>query len=63
MTISNVQPEDIVLCDVRGQEFYGVVVEKDKQELVVRPIIQRIKGETRIVTSRQVKARYKRMKS
>jgi hypothetical protein len=64
VTLANVQPDDIVLCDIRGQQFYAIAKSKieGKRELEVEPIDKR-NGPVRIVKSNQVKTRYRRCKS
>lgn len=63
MSITGLTPGDIVLCDVKGQTFYGIFVRKveGKREVEVEPIPQRIKGQVRIVKSTEVKTRFKKM--
>lgn len=64
MTLANITTGDIVLCDIRGQQFYGIVVEREKgkREIMVEPIDKR-NGPVRTVKSTQVKARYRKCKS
>lgn len=62
MSLTGVVNGDIVLCDVRGQQFYAIVAHriKGKREIEVTPIDNR-NGGMRVVKSTQVKRRYKRM--
>lgn len=50
MTLGGVNPDDIVLADVRGRRFYAIVIARRERGLEVDPIDRR-------VTYHQVKAR------
>ena len=50
MTLSGVNPGDIVLADRKGRRFYALVTERRERELEVEPLDRR-------VTYRTVKAR------
>lgn len=52
MTLSSVKSGDIILADVKGREFFAVVIHKVGRELDVRPIDNRITY--RSVSARQV---------
>jgi hypothetical protein len=50
VTLGGVNPEDIVLADVKGRRFYAIVIARSERELEVQPIDRR-------VTYHRVKAR------
>ena len=50
MTLTGVEPGDIVPADRKGRRFYAIVTERRERELAVEPIDRR-------VTYRVVKAR------
>lgn len=62
MSLTGVTVEDIVECEIRGDHFYGIVIEKMKGEVMVRPIGVRERY-PRLVRAAQVKTRYRRCKS
>lgn len=61
MNISTVRPGDIVRCDVRGDQFFAEVTERNSGELTLAPV-----GRTFLpiyhVKSRQVIAHYRKSK-
>jgi hypothetical protein len=61
MTLSNVNIDDILECDIRGDRFFGKVTEKEKGQVMVEPIGVRQKF-PRLVKANQVITRFKRMK-
>lgn len=70
MTLKGIKAGDIVEVDVRGHEFFAIVDQTPedhgtilkKGELMTRPISNG-RGQVCLVTSRQVKARFKKCKS
>jgi hypothetical protein len=50
VTLGGVNPDDIVLADVKGRRFYAILIARSKRELEVQPIDRR-------VTYHRVKAR------
>jgi hypothetical protein len=42
VTLGGVNPDDIVLADVKGRRFYAVVVARRERELEVEPIDRRV---------------------
>jgi hypothetical protein len=60
MTLGSIRENDIILCDVRGQRFYGTVSAVGKRGVEVSTLCQ---SRLRIVTARQVIGHYRRSKS
>lgn len=62
MSLTGVVNGDIVLCDVRGQRFYGIVAHRveGQRAVEVTPIDNR-NGGLRIIKSTQVLQRFKKM--
>lgn len=55
MNLARVCPEDIVLCDVRGDRFYAVVREHDRRRAAAPLRIESLTG--RPIPALHVKAR------
>lgn len=61
MNLGGVRDEDVVAVNVRGDQFYGLVLNRDGRKLNIRPISGG-RGEFRQVTARQVVAHYRKSK-
>lgn len=65
MNLARVCPEDIVLCDVRGDQFYAVVAEHDRKAGSPPLTIASLTGRpipAYHVTARQVVAHWRKSK-
>ena len=66
MNISNVKPEDIVYCDVRGNRFYAIVEEPAGQDKSLKRRVMRVsplsKGPipTRFIGAREVVSHWRK---
>lgn len=61
MTLQNVKIGDVVQCDVRGRQFYALVIDKLPRALQVRPITHNITYTE--VKSTQVIAHWRKAKN
>jgi len=42
VTLGGVNPDDIVLAEVKGRRFYAIVIARSKREVEVQPIERRV---------------------
>lgn len=60
MTLHGIYPQDIVLCDVRGERFHATVADSPMNGDVQVVPLHKGHGKARVVTARQVVGHWRR---